>query len=165
MGRQNEMRLLAVDDELAVDVDAARWWNAARIGVAARERYHLMATGAWCDARIRTGPAGYSSPWLALFGGMRRVGDANWFSLIAAVHASADLDSKKPAAENFLTGWIESRKLRLHCDDRDADLANIGAEGVFDVKKKGYLYLFANDASFAYCNNSGSVRVQIRRLA
>ena len=148
-----------------VHVHAALWWNTATLEVHAGETYALQSTGEWYDAGIRSTAAGFSSPRLAMFEWARRVRDANWFSLVAAVHPSADLASTKPSAGNFVTGWIESWRQRLRNHDRESHLTNIGERNVVTIGQDGYLYLFANDAFFAYCNNSGMVSVRISRLS
>ncbi|WP_157202123.1 hypothetical protein [Massilia sp. Root335] len=155
---------LAITQCKHVDVHAALWWNAAALHVRAGETYDLRATGQWYDAAIRSTAAGYASPLLALFKWARRARDADWFSLVAAVHPSADLGLSRPAARNFVTGWIESRRRGPGRRDRESHLTDIGEGNVVTIAQDGYLYLFANDAFFAYCNNKGTVSVSISRL-
>jgi hypothetical protein len=145
-------------------VHASRCWNSAQLQVAEGESYRVSATGEWWDADNRASAAGYDSPKLALAEGVRRVPKAKWFSLIAAVHQEPGLESKNPTAHNFFTGVFQSVTRSFGEADDQSDLTDIGTEGVIEVAKDGYLYLFANDATFTYSNNHGAVNVTIERL-
>ena len=95
-----------------------------------------MASGIWCDASIRTGPAGYPSRSLGfrLAEPFRRARKANWFALIGTIH------QKGPA---FVIG-----------DGTD-----------IVIPADGLLYCFANDLPSFYFNNSGHVKVVVTRLS
>ncbi|WP_156895810.1 hypothetical protein [Massilia putida] len=155
---------LAVGAHKTVPVHAALWWNDAALAVAPGEMYALEADGEWIDAGIRSTAAGYSLPLLALFTWARRVRDANWFSLIAAVHSASGLAAIEPSAGNFVTGWIESWRRHVRSHDLASQLTDIGARQDLRIRQAGHLYLFANDAYFAYCNNEGTISLRIRRL-
>jgi len=156
---------MAPSEMLQFDVEAELWWNPTGLELLPGERYRISARGQWRDAGIRSGAAGYSNTWLTWAEGSRRLKDADWFSLIAAIHPSPSLACKKPVGHNFLSGWMDSRRQGVKAIDSQARLARIGAENTLDVVQAGYLYLFANDAPFAYCNNHGRVTVSVARLA
>jgi hypothetical protein len=155
---------LAVGGQKTVPVHAALWWNAATLEVLPGEIYALEAPGEWVDAGIRSTAAGYSLLQLALFTWARRVRDANWFSLIAAVNAAPDLATIEPTAGNFVTGWIESWQRHVPAHDLASQLTDIGERRDLTIRQAGYLYLFANDAYFAYCNNEGTISLRVTRL-
>jgi hypothetical protein len=155
---------LAAGSRTTVPVHAALWWNAAALEVLPGEVYALEAEGEWRDASIRSTAAGYSLPLLALFTWTRRVHHANWFSLIAAVHAAPGLATIEPSASNFVTGSIESWQRHVRSHDLASQLTDIGEGRDLTIRQAGHLYLFANDAGFAYCNNDGAVTVHITRL-
>jgi len=155
---------LPVGGRKTVRVHAAAWWNAAALEVLPGEIYALEADGEWVDAGIRSTAAGYTLPLLAPFQWARRARDADWFSLVAAVHAAPDLAALAPSAGNFVTGWIESWRHHVRPHDNASQLADIGARRDLAIRRAGHLYLFANDAYFAYCNNDGTVTVRITRL-
>jgi hypothetical protein len=155
---------LTVGGHKSVPVRAARWWNDSGLEVLEGEIYRLEAEGEWSDAGIRSTAAGYTLPLLALFTWARRARDANWFSLIAAVHPERGLAAVEPSAGNFVTGWMESLRRHVQSLDRASQLTDIGARQDLAIGRAGHLYLFANDAYFAYCNNEGTVSVGITRL-
>jgi hypothetical protein len=155
---------LAVGGRKTVPVRAALWWNAAALEVLPGEMYALEAEGEWLDAGIRSTAAGYSLPQLALFTWTRRARDANWFSLIAAIHSAPGLATIEPSAGNFVTGWIESRQRHVRSHDLASQLTEIGERRDLTIRQAGHLYLFANDACFAYCNNEGTISLRITRL-
>ena len=98
--------------------------------------YRLTASGEWTDLNKSCGPDGYASceypdrvaaGLLRLVEWTRRVRHANWFALIGAV---------------------------------DSDRRNkfvIGRHALIAARRDGELLCFANDAWFAYGNNSGSI--------
>lgn len=145
-------------------VHAARCWNSAQLKVAEGESYRISARGEWWDADNRASAAGYDAPRLAFAEGMRRYPNAQWFSLIGAVHPDPNLESKNPTAGNPVMGFFHNLFRSPAEIDAESLLENIGTDGVFDIKKDGYLYLFANDATFTYSNNHGAVQVTIERL-
>jgi len=155
---------LSVGAEERVHVDASSWWNATALQVQPNETYALLADGVWYDADIEATAAGYTRLLLAPFGWARRARKANWFSLVAAVHSTSGLGKVRPSAGNFVSGWIDSCRHGLRSCDGASDLTDIGEHGMLTVRRAGHLYLFANDAFFAYCNNRGAITVCIKRL-
>lgn len=121
---------------ISVQIDARKKWNATGIELCKGCLYQFEVSGEWCDAKIKCGPSGYESPNVILrwTERMRRVPNANWFSLIGA------LDSK-PLSQ-FVIG-------------KSANLA---------MAESGLLTCFANDLDFMYWNNHGSVVLEIRRM-
>jgi len=120
-----------------IGVHARAKWNDTALQFGTGEKYALKASGAWYDASIHTGPAGYASPSLPfrLVEWLRRVPKANWFALIGAIGPSL--------AAPFVIGD--------GCD--------------LDAGQEGVLQCFANDLPFTYGNNSGWVRLEVTRLA
>jgi uncharacterized protein (DUF2235 family) len=145
-------------------VYASRCWNAVQLKVAQGERYRITATGEWWDADNLANADGYESRKLVLMEGIRRVPSAKWFSLIAAVHESPSLELRNPTAQSLFSGAIQSLVHSFGDTDKQSDLTNIGTDGELEVGKDGFLYLFANDAAFAYSNNHGALRVTVNRV-
>jgi len=130
------VRQLRVGEEMDFIVFARAQWNATPLWISRGERYRFAASGTWCDASIRTGPAGYPSPSLGfrLAAPFRRASKANWFALIGAIHQKAPV---------FLIG--DGTDIVMPAD--------------------GLLYCFANDLPSFYFNNSGHVQVVVTRLS
>lgn len=166
-GEQPPARHLAVGELDSCDVFAQNCWNTSMLEVCAGERYRIAAEGQWWDSDNKAGAEGYPSPntLLRVTEGLRRVKGAQWFSLIAAVHPSADLESHNPSAGNLLGGMVESLTKRIGKFDGESQLVDVGRPGSeLVVDRDGYLYFFANDVSGAYANNMGYLRLSISRL-
>lgn len=118
-----------------VTVRARELWNDTQLDVRPGERWLIEATGEWMDWKTPSGPEGYVEPKLELFERLRRMPQAPWFSLVAAVGN---------ARETFVL---------------------IGRSGELRPTRAGRLQLFANDVSFMYWNNAGELAVSIQRLA
>ena len=89
---------------------------------------------------------------------------ANWFRLIAAIHPDGGLEAQNPDSANTLVSGLEALSHRVsHCDDA-SQLVPVGADGTFTAQRDGYLYLFVNDAAFAYGNNSRRLTATVTRL-
>jgi len=125
-----------VGEQIDFTVLARAKWNATPVWVSGGERHKFLASGTWCDASIRTGPAGYASSSLGfrLAAPFRRFPKANWFALIGAIH------QKGPA---FVIG--DGTEIEMPAD--------------------GLLYCFANDLPSFYFNNSGHVQVVVERVS
>jgi len=161
---------LAVSAVLAQDVDSRKWWNATGLRVHAGQRYRVSATGQWTDKDNACDASGYPSTghWplqVAEWLHARRVHDADWFRLIAAVNADAHLEARNAEDGNFGEDVLHLVSAHVLACDRDSQLAAVGADGTIDVQRDGYLYLFANDSSAFYGNNRGLLRARIERLA
>ena len=120
-----------------VKVCSRERWNDTGIQVSAGETYHFKATGQWNDASIVCGPEGYESKnfILRISERLRRVPGARWFALIGVLN------------HDLSTAFV------------------IGQGGKQTFATGGLLSCFANDVSFMYWNNSGSVEVKITRLS
>lgn len=127
---------LQAGEKAIIGVHARAKWNDTELQLLAGEEYLIEATGRWHDASNASGPGGYKSPSLLfrLAEIFRRVPNANWFALIAAI------------------GQDESRAFV------------IGESSRLTVLKDGVMYCFANDLRFLYCNNSGMVTITVTRL-
>jgi uncharacterized protein (DUF2235 family) len=150
---------------MPVTVFSNKWWNASGLEVKEGERYSIKATGKWKDKEYEATADGYPSPNVLLrqMESTRRVKDANWFALIAAVHGGEDLEAKNPDTVNFVGGFFESLRHSVGAMDEDSQLVTIGSAGNITVNRNGFLYLFANDTTFAYSNNSLYVTVDVTR--
>ena len=127
---------LNVGEAARLEVQARAKQTSANLVVAPGEQYEISATGTWCDAEQHCCTAdGYESTnWvLRMSERWRRVPEAWWFALIAATS-----------------------------DDEKRGVA-VGTRGLYEPVAAGTLVFFANDVSFMYFNNSGSVSVSVRR--
>jgi len=84
----NDPNRLAVGESKTIVVEAIEFWNDATINVEAGEVYSITSTGEWVDLDIETDADGFSDPILDNFSHLKRVPDANWFELIAAVDSN-----------------------------------------------------------------------------
>lgn len=120
-----------------VEIRAREKWNDTGVQVSAGESYLFAATGQWDDASHTCGPDGYPSPNFILRAAerLRRVPAAPWFALIGAVN--------QDSATTFFIGKGITRAFNGN----------------------GSLSCFANDVSFMYWNNRGSVELKITRIS
>jgi len=93
---------------------------------------------------------------------MRRVKDRNWFYLIACIHPTPELEAHNP--KNMLEGIFKILVRGLGKFDKASQLTGVGADSTLNVDKDGYLYFFANDALWAYSNNSGYLTVTVTKI-
>ena len=157
---------LMQNESITVEIFAQNCWNAADIEVKQGERYEITASGEWKDKNNKASADGYdSNELLKHFEDARRVENKPWFCLIACIHHDAALEAHNPSAGNMLTGILQSLTHTIAKFDRESQLAGIGTTGTLDIAKDGYMYLFANDTPWAYSNNSGYLRVEIKRVA
>lgn len=122
---------------LTIEVCSREKWNDTGIQVSAGETYRFEATGEWDDASHRCGPEGYDSPNFILRAAekLRRVPNARWFALIGVVN-------------------------------HDLSTAFVIGQGVQQTfAASGPLSCFANDVSFMYWNNKGSVKLTITKIS
>ncbi|WP_417069782.1 DUF2235 domain-containing protein [Niveibacterium terrae] len=146
-------------------VFAQKWWNAAGLEVRAGECYQISADGVWTDKTSPVDARGYASNSriLHLLEASRRVEDAPWFALVAAIHPDLALELKNPTAGNFVSGEVESLVRGVGHVDTQSQLIVTGQQAEITIEKDGFLYFFANDSAFAYSNNSGFLDVLITR--
>lgn len=90
----------------------------------------------WKDGRIEITADGYRRWYLSPFTGLLRAPRADWFKLIGAI---GKLGTERVIIGSYL----------------DA----------FTSPATGELFCFANDVRFMYWNNSGVIKLTIRRLA
>lgn len=125
--------------EVASDIPvvAKAKWNPTGLLVEPGQRYLVTAsTDLWMDRDIPSTAAGQPGVGAQkLFLPLKRCRAAQWFQLVAAVGRS------------------------------HSQLFPIGMEGKVSLVlgDSGELYLFANDVSFAYFNNAGSITVDVCR--
>lgn len=139
---------LGIGQQLTVCIDARPKWNITPLQVVKGENYMFKASGTWHDASIDSGPEGYersrlSSPLKRLFFRLterfRRMPKARWFALVCVIGhemSTAFLACKAPGDEQEVT-----------------------------MTADGFLNCFANDLPLFYFNNSGSVRLSVKRLS
>jgi hypothetical protein len=157
-------------EETTVTVHAVKAWNATGVRLCAGERCTLAVDPAfdlWYDDAYPSTAEGYDSPTpLQHWGeGVRRMEHERWFSLIAAVHADGRLEDHNPHEGNLISGLVMSLRHRVGGIDQASQRQFIGRAAEFTALRDGHLYLFANDVAWAYSNNSGRLRVHIRREA
>jgi hypothetical protein len=117
--------------KIMAKIDSKAKWNETGINLVAGRRYRYQATGFWKDWYIECDANGYSSSLLSLVGWMKRIPSAKWFQLIGVVNKDA------------------------------SHIIKLGTDGIFTAPASGHLWVFANDAEFAYGNNSGVVELYI----
>lgn len=98
----NNPNRLEVGESKTVAVDAIEFWNNASIDVEIGETYNIVSTGNWVDLNIETDADGFSDPLLDNFSHLKRVPEANWFELIAAVDSSNFYIVGSSAEINFM---------------------------------------------------------------
>lgn len=137
-------RRLQVDESAPFPVCAADKYNWAGVHLekSATYRFDVPGDQKWQDASISCGADGWTSeslPWykeavVKHFEDARRLPAAHWFELIGAL------------------------------EDEDTDLFRIGSGREFTAPREADLYTFANDLQTRYGNNTGTLRVTIKRL-
>lgn len=106
-------------------------WNDTLIDVVEGLAYQYVADGQWTDASRECNADGYSGTWLDSLSFLKRCGSAKWFQLVAAV------------------------------DQKSSQTIVLGHAGQFIAPASGRLWAYANDATFAYWNNKGSLALTI----
>jgi uncharacterized protein (DUF2235 family) len=127
-----------------VRVFASSLWNWT--GIFMKEgtsyRFKVPEGQAWLNGDTPSGAQGTPGNWMQhLFAWARRVREANWFELCGAISHPGQPGRTGVPPEPFYF--------------------RIGREVEIKAPYSGYLYCFANDASWAYWNNQGSLRVEI----
>ena len=124
-------------DAVTVVVDANDPWNRTGIHLNAGQIYSFRVPerDRWKDAQAECSADGYFRWYLAPFHWFRRVPRANWFALIGIVaHRTAD---------PIIIGSCLS---------------------AFKPAHSGELMCFANDIRWMYWNNSGVIKLTVRRI-
>lgn len=135
-----------IDAKAAVQVRvfASSLWNWTGIYMkeGTRYRFEVPEGQAWLNGGTPSGAQGTPGNGMQrLFAWSRRVREANWFELCGAIsHAGQGGNTGVPPRPFYF---------------------RIGRELEIEAPYSGYLYCFANDASWAYWNNQGSLRVEI----
>lgn len=157
---------LALNESVKADIFAQNCWNAIGIKVAKDEQYKFNATGEWVDKTYKAGAEGYASPNIEMrvAENMRRIVDKPWFCLVACIHPDASLEVHNTNAGNMLEGICQSLMHTIRKFDNESQLIDIGTASTLNITHDGYMYLFANDAPWAYSNNSGYLTVEVTRV-
>jgi hypothetical protein len=121
-------------------------WNDAEIDLIEGCQYKYKASGKWIDWFIECDADGYC-PFLNFLMDLflrwtKRTPSAKWFQLVGVVAADKD---KPPTVDK----------------DTPPTTVQLGTEGTFHATKNGRLWVYANDASFAYGNNRGYIELEI----
>jgi uncharacterized protein (DUF2235 family) len=135
-----------IDPATAVQVRifASPLWNWTGIFMKEGVHYRFKVPDGqtWLDGDHASGAEGTPGNWLQrLFAWSRRVRGANWFELCGAISYPGQPGETGTPPQPFYF--------------------RIGKEAEIKAPYSGYLYCFANDASWAYWNNQGSLRVEI----
>ncbi len=165
-------RVLAVGEEVSVEIFARPHWNATGIYLEKDATYGFSARGEWIDSTIVCGPDGAGKAKFKLgklaqtFGnllgeveemykdltdkagadwwGTKRQEDADWFQLMGMIANPPNADgSGTPTEGQYIV---------------------IGRDAIDTAEGPGYLYCFANDAWKFYGNNRGKVTLTIKRV-
>lgn len=116
-------------------IESREKWNDTGIDLIEGQKYKYATIGQWKDGCMNPCHAeGYSNFWLDLLSWTKRSKFAKWFQLIGVV----DKNTKTLLYTIYFSN-----------------------EGTFTAHASGRLWAFANDADIAYCNNSGSIELNI----
>jgi hypothetical protein len=123
--------------EQVVSASARERWNHTGVVVSAGEVYEFaaLAGSVWKDASHEVSAKGYELSRLAPFRPFRRHKEAPWFELIGGIGES------------------------------EAETFRVAERNTVTMSATGELVLYANDAGFMYWNNSGSIKVNVRRIS
>lgn len=135
-----------VDPAVAVEVRVFAnplWnWTGIFMNEGVSYRFKVPEGQTWLDGDSAWGAEGTPGNWMQrLFAWSRRVRGANWFELCGAISTPGQPGDAGVPPQPFYF--------------------RIGREVEIKAPCSGYLYCFANDASWAYWNNHGSLRVEI----
>lgn len=112
-------------------IDSYLKWNDTQVDVIEGLTYRYIADGHWSDWSRTCNADGYSDTMLDLWGFLKRCRSAQWFQLVAVV------------------------------DQKPNKTVVLGCSGQFIAPASGRLWAYANDATFAYWNNKGSLNLTI----
>ena len=160
-------RTLASGEEIALDIFAAQFWNDTGLYLEADATYDMVATGEWRDASIVCGPDGADGRnWAHRIGSV--LGRAELWLRRKANNASANVFMTRRHEEYpwfCLVGAIANGR---GVDDDEVIAAHetqrIGTKLRWTPEASGYFYAYANDAWRFYKNNSGRLRLTVKRL-
>lgn len=129
------MPYMDIGDVRTMEIRSRRRWNRTGVEVQPGQEYLLTGYGRWRDLFDPSDPGGHDgSTWIyRVADSRRRAPHLPWFSLVGAL-------------------------------DRDTStFFAIGLESTWSAPRAGEITCFANDVSFMYWNNSGSVSLSIER--
>jgi hypothetical protein len=122
---------------MKVKVLGSQKWNDTKIDLIQNCEYKYQTTGIWVDWFIPCGANGYpkvlNAFMDAIAGSVKRRQSARWFQLVGVIKGNQEIEHE-----------IE-----------------LGKKGTFTALKGGRLWVFANDADFAYWNNFGCLELDI----
>lgn len=116
----------------AFTIKASDYWTDSRVDLVKGQRFSITATGQWTDLHYAADANGYVRDDMRRYERFRRYRTAPWFALIGCIEKSRD--------NCFLIGKALTD---------------------FPAPASGRLYLFANDVTGFYFNNSGIMTVSV----
>ncbi len=152
---------------VVMQAQAQNLWNSANLRVLAGQSYEIQAQGLWSDREYQTDAEGIDSQSViqGWFAPSRRFKQGDWGTLIAAVHADANLEHKNPNTNNAVFQFFEENINHISELDEQSEMHRVGKQNSIAIQQDGYLYLFFNDVRFAYGNNRGHLTVKITRIS
>jgi hypothetical protein len=124
-----------LEELIVVEANSIEKWNDTGIDLIKDREYKYTATGKWKDWFIECDADGYSNFFMELiFRRTKRRPSAKWFQLVGEV-------------DKDISHTIE-----------------LGKGGTFIAPENGRLWVYANDASFAYWNNCGCIELTVEEL-
>ena len=118
---------------IMVTISSDQKWNDTGVDFIEGRSYSYQATGQWKDWYIPSDANGFSCLVMDLFSWTKRTPSAKWFQLIGVI------------------------------DKNPSHTIELAKEGTFTAPVSGRLWAYANDADFAYGNNSGSLELHIHQ--
>jgi hypothetical protein len=127
--------MLKVGEFVEATIEAKKKWNYTGIELVGGHEYVLTAAGQWTDGGTVCGADGYASPnqMLTATEWLRRSPRSRWFALIGALDANKHTQFEIGTARSMI------------------------------MPASGILTCFANDVTWMYWNNSGSVHLSVIR--
>jgi hypothetical protein len=118
-----------------VKIKSTEKWIDTQIQLLKGSQYVYEAKGEWNDWFIKCSADGYSNFLMDLFlKGIKRTPSAKWFQLVGVVNKDISYT------------------------------INLGVKGVFVSPENGRLWVYANDANFAYFNNFGCIELEVKKV-
>lgn len=154
-GKASSDRVLNLNESFAFTVQARNTYNYSGLRLLKTHTYSITASGTWKDGSCRTTDAnGFASgecnsssnattAFLTMNETLRRDKNQQWFCLIGEIFDQTS---------NVLDNARHDQQFRM------------GTSRTIRPAVSGKLICFANDVITAYANNTGSVRVTVRRI-
>jgi len=168
-----ELRLLAIDESVSIDVRADWIWNRSGLVIESDAIYRIeYQGGSWQDKEtgecsVEGQPA--VSGLRKHLGWIRRCERAHWMELVLMVAIPRDWDLKERPFRDLLKFLLITDPVELTDSLLPVGRLLSGSHTPVYLSNQGndagMLYGFANDAWLFYLNNSGAIRLKITRIA